>query len=140
MSSYIAIELRKQVREDAGGRCGYCQSSEKVSGLGLQFEHLCPESAGGRSSRENLWMACSRCNAFKHDRQTGVDPETRESVKLFNPRAQIWNEHFVWRDRGVRLHGLTPEGRATVATLQMNDPLIVAARMLWVQWKVHPPD
>lgn len=35
MSTYIAAEIRNQVREDFGNRRGYCLNSEKVSGSNM---------------------------------------------------------------------------------------------------------
>ena len=45
---------------------------------------------------------------------------------MFHPRRQRWRDHFRWD--GFRIVGLTPTGRATVAALQMNRPLILAIR------------
>ena len=52
---------------------------------------------------------------------------------------QRWTEHFAWIDGGVRIQGLTPTGRATVAALRLNNPYIVPARRLWVVAGWHPP-
>lgn len=68
-----------------------------------------------------------------------VDPETGTTVPLFNPRTQIWREHFIWDERGTLILGLTPIGRATIQALSMNDELRVSARRLWVQAGYHPP-
>lgn len=140
MSAYLAVELRRQVREDAGNRCGYCLSAEEISGLALQFEHLCPEAGGGQTIRENLWLACRRCNSHKADRVYALDPVSGLEVSLFNPRLDSWTEHFEWAQSGTMIAGVSDRGRATVEALNMNEPLIVAARSLWVQWEVHPPD
>ena len=139
MSTYVSAELRRQVRHDAGERCGYCQSAEKFLGIALELEHLIPESAGGKTERENLWLACRRCNSFKSDRCLVVDPLTSETVPLFHPRDDVWGEHFRWSLDGSRIIGLTPAGRATVEALQMNHPLIVMTRDMWVRAGVHPP-
>ncbi len=66
--AYVPAGLRRQVRADAGARCGYCHSPEAFLGMPLDIEHLVPEAAGGGTVRENLWLACSRCNDFKGDR------------------------------------------------------------------------
>jgi hypothetical protein len=58
-------------------------------------------------------------------------------VPLFNPRAQAWAEHFRWE--GVRVVPLTPTGRATVAALAMNRPLIIAIRQEEAARGRHPP-
>jgi hypothetical protein len=135
----ISAELRRQVREDAGDRCGYCLSAERLLGIALELEHLLPESASGKTERENLWLACRRCNLFKSDRCSASDPLTSEAVRLFNPRRDAWNEHFRWSLDGTRIIGLTPNGRATVEALQLNHSLIVITRELWVRAGVHPP-
>jgi hypothetical protein len=139
MSSYIPADLRRQVRSDARERCGYCLSPERLLGIALEVEHLVPESAGGETERENLWLACRRCNALKADRCSATDPLTSQITPLFDPRHGIWNEHFRWSPDGTRIIGLTPSGRATVDALQLNHPLIVMTRELWVRAGVHPP-
>ncbi len=137
--AYISVELRRQVRADAGSRCGYCHTPEAFTGMTLDIEHLVPEARGGPTIRENLWLACSRCNDFKSDRMDAVDPETGEPVSLYNPRTQVWTEHFTWSPDGTRILGLTASGRATVVALRMNNELIVAARRFWVEAGRWPP-
>lgn len=50
----------------------------------------------------------------------GIDPETREVARLFYPREDSWDDHFVLREGQV--FGITPTGRATVRLLNMNAP------------------
>lgn len=138
-SAYISVELRRQVRTDAGRRCGYCRSSEMLTGMPLEIEHIIPQAAGGPTARENLWLACHRCNEFKADRTQAVDPLTGEPAALFNPRAQRWLEHFSWSPDGAVVIGLTPVGRATVVALQLNNAYVVEARRFWVEAGWHPP-
>lgn len=139
MTTYIPLDLQKQIRADVGKRCGYCRSSEEISGLPLEFEHLIPLSAGGLTVRENLWRACRTCNKYKGDRTQIPDPETGELVALFNPRTDIWSAHFQWGADGSLLVGRTNTGRATVVTLQMNNLHIVNARRFWIIAGWHPP-
>lgn len=138
--AYIPVELRQQVRADADGRCGYCQTLEVLIGMPLECEHLHPEAHGGLTARENLWLACTRCNAFKGDRIDAVDPETGETVPLFNPRTQIWMEHFAWSPDGTLIVGRTPIGRATAIALRLNNEHIIVARGFWVEAGWWPPD
>ena len=137
--AYIPVEIQRQVRADAGHRCGYCRVSEAVTSMSLTFDHIIPEAAGGPTTRENLWLACERCNRYKVDRTTAEDPETGERVPLFHPRAQIWREHFAWSRDGAQIVGRTPIGRATTAALYLNHPLAVMARKLWMRVGWHPP-
>lgn len=139
MSSYIPAELRRLVRSDASEQCGYCLSCERFLGIALEVEHLIPESAGGETARDNLWLSCRRCNSFKAERYLGTDPLTSRTAPLFDPRHEAWSEHFRWSLDGTQIIGLTPSGRATVDALQLNHPLIVAARELWIRAGVHPP-
>ena len=69
-----------------------------------------------------------------------VDPETGISVPLFNPRTQIWAEHFSWSEDGTSIIGQTPTGRATIVALSLNRELRVRARALWVEVGWHPPE
>ncbi len=105
----------------------------------MEFEHLYPRSLGGPTTEENLWLACSLCNDHKNNRVHIVDPETGVKVKVFNPRRQVWAEHFAWAEAGTRIDGRTAIGRATVAALQLNRPSLVLARGLWVGAGWHPP-
>jgi hypothetical protein len=105
----------------------------------LTFDHIIPEAAGGLTVRSNLWLACERCNRYKGDRTTAIDPETGQDVGLFNPRTQVWAEHFAWSEQGITIVGITPVGRATVIALHLNHPLAVTARRYWVRVGWHPP-
>jgi 5-methylcytosine-specific restriction endonuclease McrA len=105
----------------------------------MEIDHIIPESLGGLTEESNLWLACSLCNDHKGDRIAALDPETGELVQLFNPRYQLWNEHFIWTQRGELIIGVTPTGRATVAALNINRPTLVRSRRLWVSVGWHPP-
>jgi hypothetical protein len=131
--------LRRQVRADAGPVCGYCHSPEALVGMPLVIEHLIATAAGGPTTRENLWLACYRCNEFKGDRIAAVDPASGERVALYNPRSQPWGEHFAWSPDGLQVAGVTPVGRATVALLHLNNAFVVAARRFWVRAGWWPP-
>lgn len=135
----VGRRLRDQVLADAGGRCGYCRSSEEITGSALEIEHLIPEALGGPTQRDNLWASRRQCNALKHDRVDGIDSMTARMAPLFNPRLERWVDHFEWRDAGAIIAGRTPTGRATVAALDLNRPLLVRARRRWVQAGWHPP-
>jgi hypothetical protein len=45
----------------------------------------------------------------------------------------------MWDESSVFLIGSTVIGRATILALNMNNPLIVAARHRWVSVGWHPP-
>ena len=137
--AYISTALRAQVLGDAGGRCGYCRTSEEITGAELEMDHLVPEALGGPTTRENLWAACRQCNGAKSGRIEGIDPETGVTAPLFNPRRQRWSDHFAWADEGALIVGRTPTGRATVATIDLNRLALVRARRRWIAVGWHPP-
>jgi len=136
----IPVALDRKVRLQARNRCGYCLSSEILLGMPMEIEHLLPVMAGGLSIEENLWLSCRRCNEFKGTQIEAVDPDTLESVALFNPRQQNWNDHFRWSEDGTEIIGLTPTGRATVIALNLNNFIIIATRRRWVSVSWFPPD
>jgi hypothetical protein len=137
--SYVSKSLRERVAARARHRCGYCLSAEAVVGAPMEIDHIIPESRGGLTEEDNLWLACSLCNDHKGDRIAALDPVTGEVVRLFDPRRQVWGEHFAWTADGERVVGLTPTGRATAAALHLNRPALVAARRAWVAVGWHPP-
>lgn len=137
--AYIPVELRRQVRADAGKRCGYCHSPETLLGMPLEFEHLHPEALDGPTTRENLWLSCTRCNDYKGDRVDCLDPLTKERVPVFNPRTLVWTEHFSWSPDGTQIVGRTTVGRATVESLRLNNEFIVTTRQFWVAAGWWPP-
>ena len=75
---------------------------------------------------DNLALACVSCLLRKGDRFHATDPGTGETVPLFSPRQDQWETHFKWR--GTEIIALTAVGRATIAALDLNRPLIRAIR------------
>jgi 5-methylcytosine-specific restriction endonuclease McrA len=135
--SDISPSLRAAVVHRAGGRCEYCQLSQIGQEAAFHVDHVTPRAAGGTTTLENLALACVSCSLRKWAKQTATDPESREEVPLFNPRIDAWAEHFRWD--GERVMPLTPTGRATVAALALNRPLILAIRQEESARGRHPP-
>jgi hypothetical protein len=131
--------LRDQVAREARHRCGYCLTSAHITGTPMEIDHIIAESLGGLTVLENLWLACSLCNDHKGNRIAAPDPQTAEIVRLFDPRRQLWPEHFGWSPNGDLILGKTPTWRATVASLRLNRAELVEARRGWVIAGWHPP-
>ncbi len=110
---------REFIRTQAGNRCEYCLLRQEQTGLSHHVEHIIAKQHGGSDGRENLALACNRCNACKGPNLSGIDAETSALAPLFHPRQDVWAEHFGFQ--GARIVGRTPRGRATVHVLQMND-------------------
>src|SRR5262245_31992896 len=98
--SYVPAELRRRVAAQARYRCGYCLTPQHVCGARMQIEHIHPEAEGGPTVEENLWLACTECNSYKNSRTVALDEMTQQLVRLFDPRRQVWAEHFCWNDDG----------------------------------------
>ena len=124
--SDIPARLRRLVVSRAGDRCEYCRLAQKGQEATFHIDHILPKVAGGRTAAANLALACVSCSLRKEARRSAIEPNTNRRVALFHPRRQGWRDHFRWE--GFRIVGLTPTGRATVAALQMNRPLILAIR------------
>jgi hypothetical protein len=138
---YIPIEIERRVRKNAQNRCGYCLSPQRLVMARLEMEHIIPIAKGGSNDESNLWLACPICNRYKSDKITNIDSETGEIVKLFNPRTQVWSEHFFWTKDGLQIVGKTPTGRATVKALHLSDDAdALEVRSYWVLAGWHPPE
>lgn len=113
--------------------CEYCRAPEAIFNMRFEVEHITPEARGGDSSEENLALACRSCNLYKSARVTSLDEQTRKEVGLFNPRRDVWREHFSLIPETGEVEGLTARGRATVTRLRMNNDLQVEARRSWIR-------
>lgn len=135
----IPEPLRERVSHLAGHRCGYCLCTPALLGMPMSIDHIIPESAGGPTTEENLWLACRRCNEFKGSQTAALDPETGVETPLFHPRRDEWHQHFRWSADGASIVAKTACGRATCRALRLNNDIIVVSRRLWVSAGFWPP-
>jgi hypothetical protein len=126
------------VARRAGHRCEYCRAPEGIFNFPFEVEHVNPAARGGATTYTNLALACRACNIFKADHETGWDELTQSVVALFNPRASRWDECFQPDLDTGEIRGLTQTARATVAQLNMNDPVQVTARQFWIRLRLFP--
>nr|WP_245927647.1 HNH endonuclease [Aphanothece hegewaldii] len=70
----IDSTIRLQVRARANYLCEYCHSSEDASAALFEIDHLIPRSLGGSDELVNLALACQRCNRYRYNFVTGIDP------------------------------------------------------------------
>ncbi|MFN6536555.1 MAG: HNH endonuclease [Nostoc sp. EkiNYC01] len=140
MSVYIDIELQRKIRNSFSDCCAYCRTAETLTVTNFEFEHIIPLSAGGETVFENLCLACPSCNRYKGTRQTAIDPNTQDEVKLFNPQQQLWTDNFTWSEDATEIVGLTSIGRATIYALKMNRLQLTRVRKMWVKMGEHPPN
>lgn len=112
--------LRDLIKQRAGDRCEYCRLHQKHAPYSTFHVDHTPRKHGGSDDLSNLALACNRCNRHKGTNLTGIDPVSGSITPLFHPRKDVWESHFTLR--GVTIVGLTPEGRATIRVLNLNNP------------------
>ncbi len=103
---------------------------QTYSSLLLETEHIIPLCKGGKTVRDNLWLACATCNRFKGARTEATDPVTGQVVRLFSPRSDSWRDFFRWSSDGLFIIGQNAIGRATAEALKLNHERWVACRRI----------
>ncbi|MDJ0616965.1 MAG: HNH endonuclease signature motif containing protein [Calothrix sp. MO_192.B10] len=93
-SDYVSAELRKFVINRASKRCEYCLIDQDFSIYTYEVDHIIAVKHGGETTADNLALSCLSCNRHKGSDFATIDQVTKEIVPLFNPRRQIWDEHF----------------------------------------------
>lgn len=123
---------RELIRRSASNACEYCRMPQEATPLiSFHVEHIVSRQHGGSDDLDALALACDRCNAYKGPNLTSIGPETNTLVQLFNPRQDLWSDHFIARDGYIA--GVTAKGRATVRLLNMNAPRRVELRQAWLE-------
>lgn len=124
----VTDRQKQRVRERAGQCCEYCRVAQSARLIRFQIDHIIAVKHGGQDDEENLCLACYECNGYKGSNVAGLDPDTGEAAKLFNPRQQAWEDHFRLNSDAT-ITGLTPEGRTTLAVLRFNDDERIKQRL-----------
>jgi hypothetical protein len=135
----VSAAIRELIRYRANHLCEYCHTSELWQYVRFTIDHVLPLSQGGTHTPANLALACFHCNRHKGERSTAVDTITGSEAPLFNPRRDVWAEHFLWSADGLWIVGRTSTGRATIIALEMNRPWAVNIRAADRVVGRHPP-
>jgi hypothetical protein len=101
------------------------------------LDHIRAKKHRGPTILENTCVACAYCNSAKGANAAGYDPITGTLVALFNPRNDVWEEHFFYL--GPVLEGKTPVARATIDVLRINDQARLEHRQHLILAGVFPP-
>lgn len=118
--------VRDAVRQRALGRCEYCRLPEEFDVWPFHVEHVISRQHRGDDQLMNLAWACRRCNLCKGPNIGSIDPSTGMLTPLFDPRRQVWDEHFHLTDAWI--YGVSAVGRATSLLLEFNAPERVQLR------------
>ena len=139
----VSALSRRVVRERAQLRCEYCHADERWQFIRFTIDHIHPQSTGGSDDVDNLALACRNCNERRGNRSEWRDAETGMAAPIFNPRQEIWADHFAWDATRMRIVGRTPTGRATIDLLDLNDnrheSAVLRIRQRDVADGRHPP-
>ena len=136
---HVTAQQKSIVVERARGCCEYCRSQVRFATQSFSIEHIVPRSRDGKTTLDNLALACQGCNNHKYTKMEGHDPVTGDIVLLYHPRRQRWRDHFAWNEDFTLIIGLTPTGRATVETLRLNREGLVNLRRVLYAMGEHPP-
>jgi hypothetical protein len=118
MRDPITPELRQQVAQRADYLCEYCLLFEDDAYFGCHVDHIISVKHGGQTALDNLAYACAFCNRAKGSDVGSVIMETGEFVRFYNPRRDVWADHF--RLDGVTIYPKTDIGLVTATILQFN--------------------
>ena len=136
---HIPKKIKDEISKLSKGACEYCKWFKDFSPPGFACEHIIPLFREGTDELENLADSCFACNMPKHTFTTALDPFTNQTVPLFHPRKDNWNDHFNWSNDLLKMEGLTPTGRATILRLKTNREATVNLRRVLIG-NGHPPD
>ncbi len=118
---YLSEKTRSQVINRALNCCEYCLIPELFSAATFHVDHIRSLKHGGKNILDNLAYACPHCNQNKGtDIATFLWEDSDLIIRLFNPRKDLWLEHFEV-NRG-QLLGISDIGIATTRLLDFNQP------------------
>ena len=129
-------DLEEQVWLRAKFRCEYCHFPHTFAEYPFHTDHIIARKHRGKSTAENLALACFFCSTCKGSNIAGLDPLTEKLTPLFHPRKDIWSDHFRWDE--AYLLGLTPVGRTTVEVLRINEADALNIRRLLIAEGFYP--
>jgi HNH endonuclease len=118
MARWISAELRQAVASRANLLCEYCLIAEVDTFYGCEVDHIISLKHGGASELDNFAYACALCNRAKGSDIGSISP-AGEFTRFFNPRTDLWAEHF--RLEGATIQPLTTIGEVTAHILRLNE-------------------
>jgi hypothetical protein len=132
----IPEKLRQQIAKNANFKCEYCLTPEFFLATTFHIDHIRSIKHGGKTLLQNLAYACPHCNQNKGSDIASYTDED-ELVRLFNPRKDVWSEHFEVIKSGI-LSPLSSIGEVTINTLSFNQLERVIFRKSLIEIGVIP--
>jgi hypothetical protein len=134
--AYISVQLRQLVIERADNICEYCLVSASDRSSGCQVDHIISVKHGGDSTAENLCYACLFCNLQKGTDLGSINWRSGELVRFFNPRRDLWREHF--QLDGAIIRSTTDIGEVTARILDFNYADRILERQILIENDRYP--
>jgi HNH endonuclease len=130
----IPVKLRRLVAKRAVFSCEYCLMPENRTAVGCEIDHIIGLKHGGPTEEANLALACYWCNRNKGSDIGSIDWTTKQIFRFFNPRTDIWAEHFQLIQS--RIEPVSQIGLVTVQIFRFNDTDRVYERRFFdpTQW------
>ena len=116
----VTTAARKRVALRAGYGCEYCLAQDLSSFIGFEIDHIISRKHRGSNDDDNLVYPCPACNRNKGPDIASIDWDNQRVItRFFNPRTDIWSEHF--KLSGSFIEPLTAIGKVTVVIFLFND-------------------
>lgn len=132
----VSKAQRELIARRANHRCEYCLLHQEHSVKRHEPDHIIPIKHGGKDLEGNLAWACFHCNRYKGSEVGAFDSETGQLIPLFNPRQDVWEDHFSIDVGWIVPH--TAVARVTILVLQLNRPDRIQIRKLLMQAGLYP--
>lgn len=136
MSRYISESLRRLVAARAKYICEYCLIHEDDTFFGCEVDHIISIKHDGPTEADNLAYACVFCNRQKGSDIGSILWQTNEFVRFFNPRKDLWSDHF--RLDGATIESLTGIGEVTARILGFNSSDRILERQILIAVGRYP--
>lgn len=133
---YISLDLRRLVAERADHLCEYCLIAAIDRLSGCQVDHIISLKHGGATTASNLCYACIFCNLQKGTDLGSINWQTGELIRFFNPRRDLWGEHF--QLNGAFIQAITDIGEVTARILDFNNSERIIERQLLIEISRYP--
>ena len=134
-TTYISAALRRQVIERADNLCEYCLIHENDTFFGCHIDHIVSEKHGGATEPDNLALACTFCNLHKGS-DIGSFAPNGGLTRFFNPRSDLWHNHFVLSE--ARIIPISDIGEVTARIFQFNARERILERMALMEIGHYP--
>lgn len=123
----VSKVARQLVRQRANFQCEYCLLNEKRSFIGFEVDHIISRKHRGSNDPNNLAYSCGDCNRNKGTDIASIDWNNNNQItRFYNPRLDLWAEHF--RLSNTVVESLTSIGEVTVTIFRFNDQIRLTNR------------